>query len=210
MIDASEVRQLELGLKQLGIDAAVDRVEKLAQYLGLMIKWNKVYNLTAIREVGRMVSHHLLDSAAILPHLPHDDLLDVGTGPGLPGIPLAILRPDLRVTLLDSNQKKTAFLRQAVGELELGNADVVCDRIEGWTADRRFRLITSRAFSELAEFVLQSARFLAPHGCFAAMKGLLPEDEIARLPAGYRAEKVIELHVPGVDAKRHLVMIGRS
>ncbi len=185
-------------------------ITTLIRYLELMLKWNKVYNLTAIREPERMVSHHLLDSAAILPHLPDEEILDVGTGPGLPGIPLAILRPATRITLLDTNQKKTAFLRQAVGDLGLRNVEVVCDRVEAWATDRRFRLITSRAFSELADFVLSAGRLLAEGGRFAAMKGVYPQNEIDRLPPDFRAVQVVELHVPGVEAARHLVMIGRA
>lgn len=201
---------LKRGLTSLKIDASQDCVDKLVRYLELLLKWNKVYNLTAIRDPRRMVSHHLLDCAAVLPHLPAGDVLDVGTGPGLPGIPLAILRPTSQVTLLDVIQKKTAFLRQAVGDLGLFNVDVICERVETWTPARRFPLITSRAFSELADFVRSTEHLLANGGWFAAMKGIYPQDEIGRLPPQFRVEGVIELHVPGIDAQRHLVMIGRS
>lgn len=198
------------GLTSLKIDAAQGHIDKLVQFIGLLMKWNKVYNLTAIRESERMVSHHILDSASVLPHLPSKDVLDVGTGPGLPGIPLAILRPASKVTLLDVIQKKTAFLRQAAGELDLRNVDVVCERVESWSTDRRFPVITSRAFSELSEFVCAAEHLLDEGGRFAAMKGVFPKDEIDRLPSRFRVESVVELRVPGIDAQRHLVMIGRS
>ena len=201
---------LKRGLTSLKIDVSKDRIEKLVQYIGLLLKWNKVYNLTAIRESERMVSHHILDSASVLPHLPSRDVLDVGTGPGLPGIPLAILQPTTKVTLLDVIQKKTAFLRQAVGELDLRNVDVVCERVESWETDRRFPVITSRAFSELADFVLSAEHLLEEGGRFAAMKGVFPKEEIERLPTRFRVDSVVELQVPGIDAQRHLVMIGRS
>lgn len=201
--------QLERGLTFLKIEPGQGVCRSLIQYLELLLKWNRVYNLTAIREPEKIVSHHLLDSAAILPHLPVGDILDVGTGPGLPGIPLALLCPNVRVTLLDANQKKTAFLRQAVGELGLRNVEVVCDRVEAWATDRRFSLITSRAFSELADFVRGAGWLLAETGRLVAMKGVYPKDEVDRLPPGYRIDEVIELHVPGVVGARHLVLIGR-
>lgn len=209
-MDTDLEEHVKRGLTSLKIESTQGAVDKLVRYLGLLLKWNKVYNLTAIREPGRMVSHHILDSAAILPRLPLNNALDVGTGPGLPGIPLAILRPACNVTLLDVIQKKTAFLRQAVSELDLRNADVVCERVESWNTDRRFPLITSRAFSELADFVCATEHLLEQGGRFAAMKGVYPQDEIDRLPPRFRVESVTELHVPGIDAQRHLVMIGRS
>lgn len=198
------------GLTSLKMEILQEHIDKLVQYIGLLMKWNKVYNLTAIREPERMVSHHIMDSASVLPYLPSKDVLDVGTGPGLPGIPLAILRPTSRVTLLDVIQKKAAFLRQAAGELDLRNVDVVCERVESWNTDRRFPVITSRAFSELADFVGSAEHLLEEGGRFAAMKGVFPKDEIDRLPSGFHVESVIELRVPGIDAQRHLVMIGRS
>lgn len=202
--------QLERGLTSLKIQAGREAIDRLLHYLELMLKWNKVYNLTAIRDADRMVSHHLLDSVAILPHVRGGSVLDVGTGPGLPGIPLAVLRPGIQVTLLDSNQKKTAFLRQVVGELGLHNAEVVCERVETWPTGRRFETITSRAFSELADFVTAAGRLLADGGCFAAMKGVYPQDEIERLPPNFQVQNIVELHIPGVDAARHLVLIGRT
>ena len=201
---------MKRGLTSLKIEADPDCVDKLVRYLDLLLKWNKVYNLTAIRDPQRMVSHHLLDSAAVLPYLPEGDMLDVGTGPGLPGIPLAILRPTSKVTLLDVIQKKTAFLRQAVGDLNLSNVDVICERVEAWAPARQFPLIMSRAFSELADFVRSAEHLLADGGRFAAMKGIYPRDEIERLPPQFHVERVVELNVPGIDAQRHLVMIGRT
>jgi 16S rRNA (guanine527-N7)-methyltransferase len=198
---------LRRGLLALGVTSSDAQVERLERYLALLEKWNRVYNLTAIREPERMVTHHLLDSLAILPHVRGPRLLDVGSGAGLPGIPLAIAAPALAVTLLDSNYKKAAFLQQAVAELALANATVVADRVESWRTDARFDTIVSRAFADLGEFVTASARLLAPGGTIAAMKGVHPHDEIARLPAGFRVREVLKLDVPLLDAERHLVLV---
>ena len=181
---------------------------RLADYLRLIEKWNRVHNLTAVREPEQMVVLHLLDSLSVLPHVANaKSLLDVGTGAGLPGIPLAIARPDLAVTLLDSSHKKAAFLAQAKAELKLDNVSVVCERVEQWRPERTFDVVVSRAFSELAEFVAQSAHLASRGGELLAMKGVHPFDEIARLPASHRVETVIELEVPTLDAKRHLVLL---
>lgn len=185
-------------------------VARLRAYLGLLGKWNQVYNLTAIRDPEKMVSHHLLDSAAILPHVGPGDLLDVGSGAGLPGIPCAILRPALAVTVLDTSQKKTAFMRQAAAELELANVTVVCERVEVWKPARQFAQIVSRAFSELREFVKLTDHLLAAGGRWLAMKGVHPAEEIAALPAGVRVIDVIALRVPHLDAARHLVILERG
>lgn len=204
---AAAAKDLTRGIAALRLPLDGAQQDQLMRYVALLHKWNRVYNLTAVREVERMVSHHLLDSLAILPHVDGANVLDVGTGAGLPGIPLAIARPQLPVTLLDSIQKKTAFLQQAVGELGLKNASVVCDRVELWKSPQRFDVIVSRAFAELADFVSQSAHLLAPGGVFIAMKGVKPVEEIARLPGGFRMQNVVRLDVPGLDAERHLVFI---
>ena len=190
---------MALGLGELGI-------EKLEAYVGLIEKWNRVYNLTAIREREKMISHHLLDSLAILPHIEGKRAADVGSGAGLPGIPMAITRPDRQVTLIESNQKKAAFLRQAIIELELENADVLDERVES-IEDGAFDLIVSRAFSELADFLCLSRRLCAKHGRFAAMKGQYPEKELLRIPEWAVVEAVIPLRVPGLDGERHLVIM---
>jgi 16S rRNA (guanine527-N7)-methyltransferase len=198
---------LRRGLLALGVGLSDDQVLRLERYLALLEKWNRVYNLTAIREPERMVTHHLLDSLAILPHLRGPNVLDVGSGAGLPGIPLAIASPGLAVTLLDSNHKKAAFLQQAAAELHVASVTVVAERVESWRTDARFETIVSRAFADLGEFVSAAARLLAPGGTIAAMKGVHPHDEIERLPAGFRVREVLKLEVPLLDAERHLVFV---
>lgn len=198
------------GIEKLGLRLPPGVETRLLDYLTLLQKWNRVYNLTAIRDTPKLVSHHLLDSLAVLPHLSGERVLDVGTGPGLPGIPIALARPDWSVTLLDSNHKKTAFLTQAVGDLGIANAEVRRERVEQWRPPGAFEVIISRAFSELADFVRQAGHLLAPGGRFVAMKGLYPYEEIAQLPAGFRVERVEPLAVPGVEGERHLVMIEKT
>jgi len=207
---------LEQGLAALRIALSRPLQEKLLAYITLLYKWNRTYNLTALRAPSLAVSHHLLDSLAILPYLKRgakegaeaDTLLDVGSGGGLPGIPLAIACPDLLVTLLDSNSKKTAFLQQAVIELNLPNIAVHCGRVEQFRPASKFSAITSRAFSELADFVALSRHLLHTDGRWLAMKGVWPQEEIARLPAYIAVQSVHRLEVPGVDGERHLVLMG--
>ena len=201
---------LEQGLAELGLPLGARQQELLLQYLILLEKWNQVYNLTAIRDLARMVSAHVLDSLSVLPLLSGASLLDVGSGAGLPGIPIAVAQPAWRVTLLDSNHKKSAFLRQAVADLALENTDVVCERIESWTPQKEFDIVISRAFSDLGEFVSLAGRVLAPGGVLAAMKGLFPFEELERLPPGFRVRKVSPLRVPGLEAERHVVLIERA
>lgn len=196
------------GLDAMGLDLPEAARQRLEQHLELIAKWNRVHNLTAIRETDQMVVLHLLDSLSVLPHLEAaHTILDVGTGPGLPGIPIAIARPDAAVTLLDSSHKKCAFLKQAKTELALGNVEVVCDRVENWKPPVKFDAVVSRAFSDLADFVAQAQHLVAPGGRLIAMKGVYPFDEIARVPATHRVAKVLELHVPRLEAKRHLVFV---
>ena len=183
---------------------------KLDAYLDLLVKWNRTYNLTAIRERAEMVTHHLNDALAILPHLPGAQglrVLDVGTGAGVPGIPLAIARPGWRVVLLDSSQKKVAFLTQAAIELELANVTAVAARVEDYAPDALFDVIVSRAFSDLASFVRGAQHLLAPRGILVAMKGVYPRDEIAALPAGVTIVAEPALDVPGLAAQRHLIVM---
>jgi 16S rRNA (guanine527-N7)-methyltransferase len=198
---------LENGIRELGLPLDTEQQGLLLQYLMLLDKWNQVYNLTAIRELSKMVGAHLLDSLSVIPFLSGGNLLDVGSGAGLPGIPIAVACPAWEVTLLDSNHKKSAFLRQAVADLGLKNATVICERVESWTPPKNFDVVISRAFSDLGEFVSMTGRLLAPHGVIAAMKGLYPFEEIDRLPAGFRVREVNALHVPGLEAERHLVLI---
>ncbi|HEX3063009.1 MAG TPA: 16S rRNA (guanine(527)-N(7))-methyltransferase RsmG [Usitatibacter sp.] len=196
------------GAAAMGVDLGEEAIAKLAAYLELVEKWNRVHNLTAVREPAQMVTLHLLDSLSILPHIAKAaTLLDVGTGAGLPGIPLAIARPALRVTLLDSSHKKCTFLRQAKTELSLDNVEVVCDRVENWKPESRFEVVVSRAFSDLADFIEQAKHLVAPGGRLLAMKGVYPFEEIARMPATHRVAQVIELRVPRLDASRHVVLV---
>lgn len=200
--------QLSRGLAALGLTLGEDTQQRLLDYIALIEKWNRVYSLTAIREPGKMVSHHLLDSLAVAPHLQARRLLDVGSGAGLPGIPLALAQPDMQVTLLDSNHKKAAFLNQALIELDLKNARVCAERVESWQTQDRFDVIISRAFSDIGEFVRSARHLLAPKGVFAAMKGLHPYEEIDKLPPGCKVQQVLPLAIPGLKGARHLVLIG--
>jgi len=200
--------ELKRGLTFLGLGLDGRGIDRLIEYLTLLEKWNRVYNLTAVRDPAKMVSNHLLDSLAVLPLIEGAQrLLDVGSGAGLPGIPLAIARPDCSVTLLDSSHKKTAFLRQAAVELGLKNLTVVCERVEAWQAEPKFDVILSRAFAELGEFAKLSAHLLATGGRFFAMKGLHPFEEIERLPQNVAVREVVKLEVPGLHAERHLVIM---
>jgi 16S rRNA (guanine527-N7)-methyltransferase len=191
---------LNRGVGELGLDLPQGAEERLMQYVALLAKWNRTYNLTAIRDPIEVVSHHLLDSLAVVPHLPmpaHGALADVGAGAGLPGIPIAVARPQWRVTLNDASQKKIAFLRQAAIELELSNVQVHEGRVEQWKPQTKFALVISRAFAELAQFTSLCTHLVAPQGVLAAMTGAAPQAERCR---------VIALHVPLLGAQRHLVL----
>lgn len=197
---------LERGLATLALPLPPDAAEKLLAYLALMQKWNRTYNLTAIRDPLKMVTHHLLDSLAVLPHLPAGSLADVGAGAGLPGIPLAIAHPERRVTLNDASEKKAAFLRQAAIELRLANVDVHAGRVEAWRPAKPFPCVISRAFAELGQFIAACRHLLAPDGVLAAMKGALSRAELERVPPGADCSEVHRLRVPLLDAERHLVL----
>ena len=201
---------LTQGIDELGLDIPGATLRKLLDYLALIGKWNRVHNLTAVRKVSSMVSAHLLDSLAILPHLDARFVLDVGSGAGLPGIPLALAWPGAHVTLLDSNQKKAAFLRQVVIELGIKNAEVVCQRVENWQSPQPLDLVISRAFSELSEFLRLTERLSTAETKTAVMKGVYPGKEICGLPAAFKLSKVVQLKVPGLGAKRHLLLVERK
>ena len=203
----SQQEKLAEGLRKLGLDLAPEVQAQLLKFIGLLHKWNKVHNLTAIREPFKMVTHHLLDSLAVLPYISGERLVDVGSGGGLPGIPLAIEKPDLSITVLDSNHKKTGFMRQAVIDLGLKNVEVVGERVELFRPEQLFDTVISRAFSDLAEFVKLTRHLLASGGKFLAMKGVYPYEEIAALPPDIKVEEVIALEVPELGAKRHLVVM---
>ncbi len=201
---------LARGIDELGLSVTDETRCKLLDYLELIGKWNRVHNLTAVREISNMVSAHLLDCLAVLPHLDAQMVLDVGSGAGLPGIPLALAYPQAHVTMLDSNHKKAAFLRQATIELGLRNVDVVCERVETWHAPREFDLVISRAFSDLPEFLRLAGRHCATQATVAAMKGVYPDEEIRQLPAGFRLHQAVRLKVPGLGAERHLILVTRQ
>ena len=200
---------LEAGLVQLSQDPAL--AGPLLAYLALLARWNATYNLTAVRDPAQMVPRHLLDSLAMQPFVRDlGTLADLGTGPGLPGIPLAIATPSLRVTLVESNGKKARFLREAVRQLGLANAEVAESRIEAFHPQAGFDAITARALATLPQILALGGHLLAPGGRLLAMKGVHPEEEIAALAAGWVLAGTYPLHVPGLDAERHLVEIVRA
>lgn len=193
---------LDRGLQELTLELPRGAHDQLLQYVALLEKWNRTYNLTAIRDPLEMVSHHLLDSLVVIPHLPMPvqdaSLADVGSGAGLPGIPLAIARPQWKVALNDSNQKKTAFLRQVAIELQLANVSVHEGRVEAWRPASLFSVVISRAFAELTDFIATCRHLVAPGGVLAAMKGAAPADSDAC--------SVVELKVPLLQGQRNLVL----
>jgi 16S rRNA (guanine527-N7)-methyltransferase len=197
------------GLRQLNLARPLDEKQqsKLIKYVELLNKWNKTYNLTAVRKPEQMVTRHLLDSLSICPYLRGKSMLDVGTGAGLPGIPLAIVFPERQFTLLDSNNKKTRFVVQAVSELELSNVDVVQSRVEEYKPDASFETITTRAYSSIGGMVEQTSHLMAQDGVFLAMKGVNPIAEIDELPSGYHVEESHGIKVPGLEEERHLLVI---
>lgn len=207
-------QDLRDGLAALGLKLSTAAQEKLLAYLALLKKWNRTYNLTAIRDEKEMLTYHLLDSLAVLavvdePALAGRRWADVGSGAGLPGIPLAIARPDLDMTLIEAVDKKTAFQRQARIELSLSNITVAGGRVEDMP-DGGFDAVISRAFAELAEFVRLAGRLLRSSGRLYAMKGQVPQDEISRLPQGWTLVDCLSLKVPGLDAQRHLLVLEKA
>ena len=203
------VDQLATGLADLRQALTAEQQSRLLAFLALLSKWNRAYNLTAVREPGEMVSRQLLDSLSILPAVTADHLLDVGAGGGLPGIPLAIALPERRFTLLDSNSKKTRFLTQCVLELGLDNVDIIHGRAESCDPQARYQQISSRAFTALANLVDWCGHLLAEDGEFLAMKGQFPDDEVAALPVGWQVKRHQPLQVPGSSGERHLLIIDR-
>ena len=200
---------LSNGLRQLNLAQPVDENQqaKLIKYVELLNKWNKTYNLTAVRKPEQMVTRHLLDSLSICPYLRGKSILDVGTGAGLPGIPLAIIFPERQFTLLDSNNKKTRFVVQAVSELELPNVDVVQSRVEEYKPNASFDTITTRAYSAIGVMVGQTSHLMANDGVFLAMKGANPIAEIDELPSNYVVKESHVIKVPGLEEERHLLEI---
>lgn len=198
--------KLSEGIRALGLALPPAAEEKLQGYLTLLEKWNRVYNLTAIRDADQMVTHHLLDSLAVLPHLGDTrTLVDVGSGGGLPGLTFAICRPDLQITSVEASQKKAAFQQQAKIELGLTNVSIHCGRIEALVGN--FDAAVSRAFAEIADFVRLSGHLT---GRLFAMKGAYPQAELDRLPTGWRVADTFKLAVPGLDAERHLIVLEKT
>ena len=203
-------QKLQSGLKEMGLDLSGEQQDKLLAYVEMLKKWNKTYNLTALRDESQIISHHLLDSLTLPPYLEGaQTMLDVGSGGGQPGIPAAVCRPDLQITLLDANTKKTSFLQQAAIELELKNVRVVSGRVEA-VQGLRADVITSRAFAELANFVNWTAHLLQDGGRWAAMKGVYPAAEIDRLPDSVCVERVDKIRVPQLNAERHMVILRKK
>jgi len=203
--------QLSSGAAALGVALPEAAVAKLLAYLGLLVKWNRTYNLTAIRDERDMVTQHLLDSLAVLPHLgAMARLADVGSGAGLPGLPLAIVNPALAVGSIEANQKKAAFQQQAKIELGLANLSIHCRRVETLRPGVPFDGAISRAFSSLAEFVTQAGHLVRGGGRLLAMKGAYPDEEIAAVPADWRVAAAHRLTVPGLAAQRHLIVLERD
>jgi len=197
------------GLQQLGLDCSEEQLNALKQYVGLLDRWNKTFNLTAIRNANDMIPLHIFDSLVVADLIKGDTCLDVGSGAGLPTIPLAIFQPQRQFTALDTNGKKTRFIQQAVIELGLKNVSVVQSRVENWQSDIKFNAIISRAFASIYDFVTTSSKHLSKDGILYAMKGQFPDAEMQYLPKGFVLHKTHKLDVPFVDAERHLLVIKR-
>lgn len=199
-------KKLQQGLQDMGLHLTGPMREKFLIFLKLLEKWNQAYNLTAVRDPEQMVSRHLLDSLTVLPYLQGARVLDIGTGAGLPGIPLALARPDLEFTLLDSNAKKTRFATQATHELGLKNIAIVQERVEKFHPETKFDTLIARAFASIPDMLASSRHLCAAKGRFLVMKGVFPQEELAAVVDGYQAE-VKALHIPGLDAARHVVIL---
>jgi len=193
----------------MGVDYTSLQRDQLLAYLELLISWNKAYNLTAIRDPAQMIALHLLDSLTVLPHVTGEHLIDVGTGAGLPGIPLAIMYPDKQFTLLDSNGKKTRFLFQVRCHLGLTNVVEIQSRVEQHQPRKCYDAVLSRAFTSIADMVDKCHHLLAAQGVFLAMKGKFPQSELSEVAKDYKVETSHTLQVPGVEGERHLIVIGR-
>lgn len=202
---------LSEGIKSLPLALSDEQIDKMIAYLALLSKWNSVYNLTSVRDPREMLKLHLLDSLSAA-HAFKDakNVLDVGSGGGLPGMILAITYPDIRISMIDTVHKKTAFLTQAKTELGLANVTVHTGRVEALQVTNKFDVITSRAFSELSNFVNWSGHLLDDDGQFIAMKGVSPDQEIERLPAGWKVAAIEPLRVPGLEVERHLIFIRKN
>ena len=208
--EGDEAHLLSSGLERMGSVLSAETQAALLVYVRLLGKWNRLYNLSGVREQAKMVSHHLLDSLVIAPFVKGSSVLDVGTGAGLPGIPLALCYPERQFVLLDSRGKKVRFVRQAVIELGLKNIEVQYLRMEAYHPARQFDTVISRAFSTLQEFVQATGRVCLPTGQLLAMKGRYPDKELKAVGGSYRVADVRALEVPGINAERHLVTLRRG
>ncbi|AOV18690.1 hypothetical protein BJI67_15685 [Acidihalobacter aeolianus] len=207
-MEPAATASLIAGLEALGLDTGAKHLAMLQDYIALMRKWNRVHNLTAIEGDMDTVTHHLLDSLAIQRYLHGNRILDVGSGAGLPGIPLAIYQPSRSFTLLDASAKRVRFLRQCMLQLNLLNITPVHARVERYTLAAGFDTVVSRAFATLADFATAASHLLAPGGRLLAMKGRYPDEELTALPPEFHMLGVHTLNIPGMDAQRHLVEIG--
>ncbi len=202
---------LNKGVAELALELSAAQQEQLLDYLALLNKWNSVYNLTSVRDPMQMMTLHLLDSLAAVPAFAGaQNVLDVGAGGGLPGVVLAISKPDMKLSMIDTVHKKTAFLTQVKAELGLANVTVYTKKVQELEVKQPFDVITSRAFADLSDFVNWSGHLLAEGGRFIALKGTAPQDERERLPEPWKVERLQALTVPGLDAERHLVFINRQ
>lgn len=206
-MSADERQRLRDGAAQLGIELSGGQQDALLHYLAMLVKWNRVYALISRRDGDDWLARHLLDSLAVLPYINGSHVIDIGSGAGLPGIPLAIMRPEVAFTLLDSNRKKARFMTQAVIELGLKNVTVVDQRVEEFRPEQGFDCVISRAFASIADMLALGAHLAADKGRFLAMKGMFPEAELAQLPPGYRAAAVHAVAVPFQPGERHLAVV---
>jgi len=200
---------LEAGARDLGLDLSKDTVERLLSYLDTMRRWNRIFNLTAIRDPEEMVTRHILDSLAVLPHLPPGPILDVGSGAGLPGVPLALIDPTREITLLDRSHKRMDFLTEVTARLSLSRVTLICARVEDHKPESPYPVVIARAFASLQDIAQASAHLLAANGVIVAMKGTLPTEELAAVEAPFKVRAVHALKVPGLIGQRHLVILER-
>ncbi|MCS5587942.1 MAG: 16S rRNA (guanine(527)-N(7))-methyltransferase RsmG [Porticoccaceae bacterium] len=201
-------QELERGIHSLGVPYRAEQIDQLLAYLAMLERWNKAFNLTAIRDPIQMIRLHFLDSAAVHQYIQGATrIIDVGTGPGLPGIPLAILNPQINFTLLDSNGKKTRFLFQAISELGLPNVQEINQRVEKYQPDAQFDIVVSRAFSSISDMLKQCEHLVANNGFFLAMKGKKPDSELSQITKAYKVVDLSRLYVPQIDGERHLIKI---
>ncbi len=199
--------QLEVYLAEINLPATAEQKKQLLDFVGMLNKWNKAYNLTSVRDPEAMLIRHIMDSLVVSPHLEGERFIDVGTGPGLPGIPLAIMNPDKSFVLLDSLGKRIRFQKQVAFELDIKNISSVESRVEAFQPEQKFDGVLSRAFASIHDMLTWCHHLPADNGQFYALKGQLTEDEMQQIPAGFKVSDIIELKVPKLDEQRHLLKI---